>query len=261
MSEKVWRNENDGKNSQVRENSWEQRVESKRKKQKQERQIRAAVYAGILLMVFLFGFVTGKGCRGGAAEVQAAGGEIPDVEKSTVAVKMGEVRKLPEYVDEQYLTVNPHSRPGKATGDIHAVVIHYVGNPGTTAQQNRDYFEDLASGEEDVYMSSNFVIGLNGEVIACVPLGEVAYASNNRNSDTISIENCHPDETGKFNDATYQSLVKLTGWLCRQYQLDPQNGGVIRHHEVTGKCCPKYFVEHEEAWKQFLQDVDSWLKK
>ena len=74
MSEKVWRNENDGKNSQVRENSWEQRVESKRKKQKQERQIRAAVYAGILLMVFLFGFVTGKGCRGGAAEVQAAGG-------------------------------------------------------------------------------------------------------------------------------------------------------------------------------------------
>lgn len=110
-------------------------------------------------------------------------------------------------------------------------------------------------------MSSNFVIGLDGEVIACVPLGEVAYASNNRNGDTVSIENCHPDETGKFNDSTYQSLVKLTGWLCRQYQLEPLNGGVIRHHEVTGKCCPKYFVEHEESWQQFLKDVDDWMKQ
>lgn len=103
------------------------------------------------------------------------------------------------------------------------------------------------------------MIGLEGEVIACVPPGEVAYASNNRNSDTVSIENCHPDVTGKFNPATYESLVKLTGWLCCKYQLDPLNGGVIRHYEVTGKICPKYFVENEEAWQAFLQDVQDWI--
>ena len=30
---------------------------------------------------------------------------------------------------------------------------------------------------------------------------------------TISIETCHPDETGKYTEATYDSLVKLTAAL------------------------------------------------
>ncbi len=83
----------------------------------------------------------------------------------------------------------------------------------------------------------------------------MAYASNSRNHDTISIENCHPDATGKFTDETYQSLVRLTVWFCDAYQLDPKNGGVIRRHDVTGKDCPKYFVDHPEAREQFLEDV------
>ncbi|WP_434311084.1 peptidoglycan recognition protein family protein [Hominifimenecus sp. rT4P-3] len=266
MNRKVWRNESAKGTGASYEKHWERRLAGRRKRKKQAKQIQIIGCAGILSFFFFLGFVTGKGCSGAAARVQAAEATERKEEhikenEEPIAVKMGQTLKLPEYVDEQYLTVNPYSRPGKATGEIHAVVIHYVGNPGTTAQQNRDYFEDIASGEEDVYMSSNFVIGLEGEVIACVPPGEVAYASNNRNSDTISIENCHPDETGKFNDSTYQSLVKLTAWLCRQYQLDPLNGGVIRHHDVTGKCCPKYFVEHEDSWKQFLQDVDDWMKQ
>ena len=32
--------------------------------------------------------------------------------------------------------------------------------------------------------------------------------------------------------------------------------GVIRHYDVTGKNCPKYFVEHEDEWEQFKKDVD-----
>ncbi len=30
---------------------------------------------------------------------------------------------------------------------------------------------------------------------------------------------------------------------------------MIRHYDVTGKVCPKYFVEHEEAWQQFKEEV------
>ena len=26
-------------------------------------------------------------------------------------------------------------------------------------------------------------------------------------------------------------------------------------YDVTGKICPKYFVEHEDAWEQFKADV------
>ena len=32
---------------------------------------------------------------------------------------------------------------------------------------------------------------------------------------------------------------------------------VIRHYDVTGKLCPLYYVEHEDAWQQFKADVDT----
>ena len=156
-------------------------------------------------------------------------------------------------LDVQLLTMNPESRPGIALEKINGIVIHYTANPGTTAQNNRDYFEGLKDSHE-TQASSHFVIGMDGEIIQCIPSTEIAYASNDRNNDTLSIECCHPDESGKFTDATYQSLVQLTAWLCKRFDVDPADG-VIRHYDVTGKECPRYFVEHEDAWETFLGDV------
>lgn len=161
---------------------------------------------------------------------------------------------VPDYVQKDYLTVNEWSRPGTELETIKGVVIHYVGNPGTTAQANRNYFESLSSGAEGIYASSHFVIGLEGEVIQCIPLTERAYASNTRNGDTVAIEVCHPDETGEFSPVTYARCVELTAWLCREFKLDPETE-VIRHYDVTEKVCPKYYVEHPEAWDAFRADV------
>ena len=36
---------------------------------------------------------------------------------------------------------------------------------------------------------------------------------------------------------------------------------MIRHYDVTGKICPKYFVEHEDAWEQFKADVKVQIQK
>lgn len=113
----------------------------------------------------------------------------------------------------------------------------------------------LSSGEEGIYASSHFIVGLEGEVLQCIPLTEISYASNTRNSDTVAIEVCHPDETGKFSAVTYDRLVELTAWLCREFRLDPESD-VIRHFDVSGKICPKYFVEEPAAWDQFRMDVD-----
>ena len=30
---------------------------------------------------------------------------------------------------------------------------------------------------------------------------------------------------------------------------------IIRHYDVTGKICPKYFVDHEDAWNEFLNSL------
>ena len=156
----------------------------------------------------------------------------------------------PSWVQQEFIREDGHSRSGKELTAVNDIVIHYVGNPGTTAQANRDFFDSDASN-----VSSHYVVGLDGEIIQCLPLDERSAASNNRNPDTISIEVCHPDSTGKFNDATYQSLVKLTAWLCDEAGLSSDH--VIRHYDVTGKICPKYFVEHEDAWEQFKSDVSA----
>ncbi|MCF2663670.1 N-acetylmuramoyl-L-alanine amidase [Oscillibacter valericigenes] len=167
---------------------------------------------------------------------------------------------VPDYVEQDYLTVNEWSRPGTPLEEISGVVIHYVGNPGTTARANRNYFESLSSGLENTYASSHFIVGLEGEVIQCIPLTEIAYASNGRNGDTVSIEVCHPDETGEFSPVTYDRTVELTAWLCVQFKLDPETD-VIRHYDVTGKECPRYYVEHPEAWDTFLADVAAAVKE
>lgn len=92
----------------------------------------------------------------------------------------------------------------------------------------------------------------------CVPTWEVAYASNTRNGDTVSIETCHPSADGTYTKDTYKSMVELTAWLCRKFDLDEK--AVIRHYDVTGKNCPKYFVENEKAWMKFKKDVKKELQ-
>ena len=161
-------------------------------------------------------------------------------------------------LDVQLLTVNEYSRPGITLEQVDGIVIHYTANPGTSAQDNRDYFENLKTSHT-TKASSHFIIGLDGEIIQCIPCSEWAYASNERNADTISIECCIPDESGKFTDQTYDSLVELVSWLCFRYSLDETD--LLRHYDVTGKNCPKYFVEQPQAWETFCSDVKAYMEK
>ena len=61
----------------------------------------------------------------------------------------------------------------------------------------------------------------------------------------------------QFNQQTYDSLVELTAYLIGKFHLTTDD--VIRHYDVTGKKCPLYYVEHEDAWQQFLKDVDAYI--
>lgn len=197
----------------------------------------------LVLVIFIAGMILIFTKGSGTEEVSVYGIENVEQYRPQMSVEL--------------LTPNPYSRPQTATEKITGVVIHYVANPGSTAEQNRSYFEGLKDSHE-TYASSHFIVGLEGEIIQCIPTSEMAYASNDRNNDTVSIEVCHPGETGKFNDATYDSLVELTGWLCEYLEVPVEN--VIRHYDVTGKLCPLYFVEHEDAWEQFKDDVTHWIK-
>ena len=163
---------------------------------------------------------------------------------------------IPDWITVDLIHINNVSRPAIALDAVNDIAIHYVANPGSSAKANRDYFDSLdnpaveGAGRQ---ASAHLIVGLDGEVVQCLPLNEMAYAVRSRNPDTISIEVCHPDETGKFSDTTYNTLVKLTAWLLQQKGLTPDH--VIRHFDCDGKYCPLYYVEHEDAWNKLKQDI------
>ena len=166
-------------------------------------------------------------------------------------------------IQTELLEVNEYSRPGIELKHVKGIVVHYTANPGTNAMDNRNYFNNLPrinkGKKKKTYASSHFVIGLEGQIVQCIPLEEIAYASNERNKNTISIECCHPDKTGEFNKTTYQALKELVLYLCIKYDLKAKD--VIRHYDVTGKACPLYYVENEDEWTAFLAEIENELER
>lgn len=174
-------------------------------------------------------------------------------------------------ITRDLLTLNPFSRPGTKLTSVKGIVLHWVANPSSTASQNRNYFESLKFQDTDKsarYASAHFIIGLKGEIVQCIPVNERAYHVGARsytkaavaalstypNNCTLGIELCHPDNTGQFTEATIKAAVELCARLCMQHTLIPAKA-LYRHYDVTGKLCPKYFVDHEDQWQTFIQSV------
>ena len=170
---------------------------------------------------------------------------------------------MKELIEVRYLTIHPNSRSGKKLTELKNIVVHYTGNPRSTADQNWRNFENNKPNT-----SAHFIIGLEGEIIQCMPLDEVAWAvGTDGNYTSISIECCHPDETGKFTDATYESLVKLVSWLCNKFGLG--RDAVIRHYDYPRytssgyewhKQCPLYYANEKDPashrrWEEFKDDL------
>lgn len=164
--------------------------------------------------------------------------------------------EAPRWITQDFFNPNPYSRPGTKMEKVDYIVVHYVANKGTSARNNWNYFNDMERQPENQRRSasSHFLIGLEGEILQGIPLNEISYSTSKKyNFSSVSIECCHPDDSGKFNKDTYKSLVRLTAWLCDSLNLDEK--AVIRHYDATEKMCPKYYVEHEDEWKKFLKDV------
>lgn len=171
-------------------------------------------------------------------------------------------RKRDKYkmkIKDMLIEPNKYSRPQTKIGVIKNIVVHYVGNAGSTAENNAKYFNNLKNGS-GTYASSHYIIGNDGVVIRCVPENEVAYHASSANSYSIGIEVCHPDNTGEYTDLAYKSLIELLVDLCTRYKLEPTQA-IIRHYDVTGKICPKYYVENVGEWKKLKQDVSNVMSK
>lgn len=179
-------------------------------------------------------------------------------------------------IQNKILTVNPFSRPGKKLIGVRGVVIHWIGNAGTSAQMNRNYFESLKKQRQAKnarYASAHFIVGFKGEIIQCLPVDEWAYhvgakayksgavkkLSAYPNNCTLGIELCHPDWSGQFTETTLEATAELVAKLLRQFGLTVVD--IWRHYDVTGKLCPKYFVESPESFADFKNRVQKVLEQ
>ncbi len=172
-----------------------------------------------------------------------------------------------QIIDKLLTAGSVHGRTGKKLVP-QGIVVHYVGNPNSTAEANRNYFENGSSGN---YVSAHYVIGLKGEIVQCIPDNEVAQHAGKaygaqwtvqalkNNSEFLGIENCHQDSAGKFNEKTYASLVELVVYLCEKFKLDSKK--IYRHYDVTGKRCPLYYVKNQGEWQAFLDLIDAKLQE
>lgn len=159
--------------------------------------------------------------------------------------------KMPK-IQEDFLTISEYNRPGTELASVKNIFVHYTANPGTSAAQNRSYFESLGQTHERA-ASAHFIIGYEGEVVQCIPLDEEAYAVIERNGDSISIECCYLEKNGAFTQETYDTLIAMLAWLTDKYDLEPKD--ILRHYDCGGKKCPLYYVEHEDEWQKLLEDV------
>lgn len=184
--------------------------------------------------------------------VQQVGKEIENTTGTGIQGLSAETYAVHPDWTEDFLTVNEYSRPGDPLTEVNNIFVHYTANPGTSAAQNRSYFEQLKDNHERS-ASAHFIIGYNGEIIQCVPLDEIAYAVQTRNEDSISIECCYKADNGQFTQETYDSLIKLLKWLIDAYDLQPDD--ILRHYDCGGKKCPIYYTEHEDAWDRLKEDV------
>lgn len=192
-------------------------------------------------------------------------------------------------IKQDFIPINMYSRPGVPRKTTLAVVWHWVANPGTSAKMNRNYFAGLATPTnpaKPIYASSQFIIGLDGEIIQTMPIDEVAYHAGTSQIDpesgrlytdkarailgptycgnltpnyaTIGIELCHKDWMGEFNNKTLDAVIDLTAHLFKQYNntlIDPKKQ-VMLHQEIVGyKKCPLWFCEHPDQFEYAKERV------
>lgn len=148
------------------------------------------------------------------------------------------------------------------TGKIEYLVIHYTANNGDTALGNASYFARAKVGasahyfvdQKEVWQSVRDVDaawhcggGLQGS-------GGHAFHGRCKNSNSLGVEMCSAKHNGTYYipEDTQKNTVALVQELMAKYNIPLDR--VIRHYDVTGKLCPRPFVD-EAKWAAFKERI------
>lgn len=147
-------------------------------------------------------------------------------------------------------------------GKIAYIVIHYTANDGDTALGNASYFararvsasahyfvdqKEVWQSVRDVDTAWHCGGGLQGS-------GGHTFHVRCKNYNSIGIEMCSAKSKGEYYipDATQERAIELVRQLMTKYNIPLDR--VIRHYDVTGKLCPRPFVD-KVKWAEFKERI------
>lgn len=168
----------------------------------------------------------------------------------------------PEMI-EKFMKINKYGRPGTKRRRTTKIAWHFTGQHDVSAKNTVSYFSNVVANGYRVngryiYASSHLVMGLEGEIYHIIPFNEIAYTTNSANAYSIGVECATTGSDDHYTDKEYVSMIKTGAWLAKLYGLDPRKD-FIRHYDVTGKICPRYFVNHKSQWEQFKLDCYNYM--
>lgn len=177
---------------------------------------------------------------------------------------------------QMHIPVNTLARSGKKLNGVRAIIVHYPGWTGDKIQNMYEYFSNpsrYASAHDGIY----------GHVVAnYIPRDEVTFncgaweksdkkapengpfynedivelfKQNNGycmpNNYTISVEAC-VEADGEYSKNTLNTLRKYIAQRLQENSLTIKD--VYRHYDITGKACPKPFLD-ENKWSAFKKSI------
>lgn len=169
----------------------------------------------------------------------------------------------------------------KANRSIDYIVIHYtagVTSKAGSAVNTADYFRTTTTEvSADFIVDDTAVVQYNGDIRNRYTwhCGGNKYNTKGgslygicKNSNSIGIEICSTNSTGKmqnandksysFSDAAVANAAELVKQLMAEYDIPAKR--VIRHYDVTGKLCPGIIGWNTESgseskWAAFKQAI------
>ena len=146
----------------------------------------------------------------------------------------------------------------KRAGAVEWIVMHYTANDGDSGASNGKYFQQALNP----VASAHYFVD-DKSITISVPEDYVAYHCGAdkyrhpfcRNYNSIGIEMCDTKRDGRVmaTDRTIANAADLAAMLCERYGLPVSH--IIRHYDVTGKLCPKYWVDDPLGIVKFREMV------
>lgn len=146
----------------------------------------------------------------------------------------------------------------KRGGPVEWIVMHYTANDGDSGASNGKYFQKALTPPS----SAHYFVD-DTSITSSVPEDYVAYHCGAyhythpfcRNYNSIGIEMCDAKRDGRVmaTEKTIANAADLAAWLCEKYNIPVDH--IIRHYDVMGKLCPKYWVDDPQGIVRFREMV------